>query len=1698
MSFARLLSEAIASEGLPRTGDVLAVALPLLSEIAELHEQGLVAGLTSTASVTYDGTSLRLVDRTGSPARLNEHVVRELNPATSSAGIELRARHNVDLVVGQHSDWKSGDVHELADPAPRPMMLVGYRCWEQDHGHHDPLSDLAVAGLLITSFATGLDLDSERDVHVLAGARRQLTTLNNGLHPVVANVLSELIDPDRHQRPPEVGQVITRLEHHRELPSDLDLSHAYSDVSNWRHGVLSTLRDRVFDTTRRNRALYFRPSATTVSLTEASVPLLLNVERIKPDDLFTWTSKAATKLQDGATVDLEQWCRFEESPHVAPALDKLISNERKLRNEQGHGRLRLIIAFLRWFDLQNDEVVHSPLLLMPVRLDRRKGVKKRYKLSVDGDAVVNPILRFVFQDRFGIALPASIEPDVASIKAFVGDLEQQVQATAPEVGIEIIEKPRIDLLRRRAQLRVDTYRRNRARTKAATGRWRRISHSYDSSDWRPLGLMLYQRFVESNELPLRSLAGAPPVPRSAPSFTETATTGPVMSGADATRRESDVYVTVKSEVHRHRWEVDLCAVTLASLGSRRTTLSRDYDELLDRLGQTDAPLTSFDGSPFDELFSPEVSSAQPEPAAAISIDQQLVLPADDAQARAVRRAVRGDSFIIQGPPGTGKSQTITNVIAALVAEGKRVLFVCEKRAALDVVGHRLRQVGLGELVATIHDSQLDRRAFVKALGDTYNQWISATAGSSVLEERAGALADIATRLQPLEHLVRDLGRPRLGSSSVAELIERSVLLRSTGAQPADSPGDSVRLEAWFAARPILDGTSSALAHAGLSPVIGAHGALKLQPSIAAQPDPVSTAVSVGRGLQQALASLRSAWPSSAVSVDAMTLQDLRAVERFGPLVDTVTSHGASAALDPSAPQYQELLRSIGTIAQAEQALVQSSVPSRWKTLLTADDARNGLAIAQAQENSFFKFLNGGWRSLKKTLDAAYDFSQHSVAPPYSSVLQELVEHHERADAMQAAIDQATATYGVADLVTVQAAVEEHKHNPVFAAMIAHPGAASSALTQAVSELDAVVAKLIVPAGATVADVDAMAAPLLATSVAHEHALIAWASASGAGTDAAVDPAVLAWVTQSDKAIAEMELRLVEDAVAQLLRESQATLHGGAEIDNVVAELTGRYRRLLDLNAQAIESTTRDRFLAHVSHSEASMAGRSDQDKAFKRSYNAGRRTLEREFAKKMRFRSIRELADGDTGLVVRDLRPIWLMSPLSVSDTLPLDASMFDAVVFDEASQIPVEDAIPSTFRSSQVIVVGDRMQLPPTRFFSSTNDGDDEIEASDDGQSVTIALDADSFLTQADQTLSSTMLTWHYRSRFESLIAYSNAAFYEGSLATVPDLDDKGEPRSEIVVDSSDDATALVGELLARPISFHKVTNGVYRSRANAEEADYIAELVRALLNDETGLTIGVVAFSEAQQTAIETSLSDLALIDDTFAELLDAERNRTEDGEFLGLFVKNLENVQGDERDIIILSVCYAPGEDGKMRMNFGPINQAGGERRLNVIFSRAKRHMAVISTIDGDQITNTHNDGAAHLANFLQYAAAESVGDASRASALLNTQLGGRATISDQARSAIAEQIAKRLAAVDLSADVSVGRSQFTIDVAVRRDGVYQLGILVDPDEDADPTVRFIAEAGVLDAFDWPILRVTPVEWWSDPDRVINRITHRLATG
>lgn len=443
----------------------------------------------------------------------------------------------------------------------------------------------------------------------------------------------------------------------------------------------------------------------------------------------------------------------------------------------------------------------------------------------------------------------------------------------------------------------------------------------------------------------------------------------------------------------------------------------------------------------------------------------------------------------------------------------------------------------------------------------------------------------------------------------------------------------------------------------------------------------------------------------------------------------------------------------------------------------------------------------------------------------------------------------------------------------------------------------------------------------------------------------------------------------------------------------------------------------------------------------------------------------RNISNGGRGLSLRDLFdqlptlmprlcPCMLMSPMSVAQYIDLSADKFDLVVFDEASQMPTSEAVGAIARGKALIVVGDPKQMPPTSFFSSANV--DVEEASID--------DMESILEDC-RTLDipSLQLSWHYRSRHESLIAFSNNEYYEGSLITFPSVDDQSTKVHFI------------------PVSGYYEKGG---KRCNKAEAEAIVnEIVRRLEDKELHKqSIGVIAFSVMQQGLIEDILQDTL---DKNKDLQDAASSMYEP-----IFIKNLENVQGDERDVILFSIGYGPDKDGKISMNFGPLNNAGGERRLNVAVSRARQEMYIFSTLKSADIDLRRSKarGVEGLKHFLQYAETQTLPS--------NSQ-----TCTTKNHSVIAEQIASELQKRGYKVATNVGRSQFRVDVAVEDDktpGTYTLGILLDGEGYRDTHTtrdREVVQPSVLNSLKWKIMRVWSVDWFNNKERVINRIIEKL---
>ncbi|HEY1783988.1 MAG TPA: AAA domain-containing protein, partial [Pirellulales bacterium] len=867
----------------------------------------------------------------------------------------------------------------------------------------------------------------------------------------------------------------------------------------------------------------------------------------------------------------------------------------------------------------------------------------------------------------------------------------------------------------------------------------------------------------------------------------------------------------------------------------------------------------------------------------------------------------------------------------------------------------------------------------------------------------------------------------------------------------------------------------------------------LNPHLAAADRPlevVSAATrQAGELLKQLIELLRQAGMDENVWA---TVQRVRELLEYAALAAPLARQGNLSLCDAASARSRQFSAALKTIDERAAQLDTARQPNAaWRQKLPAADVQVALEQVQQWQGKFWAPLVPAWWRMRGVLRRAYDFSAHAVRPTWKQVLTALANEYAALANYDQAVREARAEFqldrdpqAAAELAAAigqQVRRLPNRLRRLHATLLDSPEAEHVverilAAADTAQELSHSLQPILV-------DYDRLPLDRLAENLAQIGGSLRQVPQALAvlGELTNLAPAIGTALREFPLTLPQLEAAMAWHTWEEILLADRWLGHfDGRTRQRHVTQLESLYDRWLMANAAEVCERVKQRFLANVQISNLPASQLTPEKREFKRRHNQGRRTLEHEFGKTMRYRSIRELVDGESGLIVRDLKPVWLMSPLSVSDTLPLAIDFVDVVIFDEASQVPLEESVPSLFRGKQVIVVGDEMQLPPTDFFSAKQADDDEaVFVAAGGELMRYDLESDSFLSHAAKNLAATMLGWHYRSHSESLISFSNWAFYDGRLLTVPDRRLATAGRTGAPADSDRQLVGLE-HLLGQPLSFHHLPKGVYEKGRNRDEAEYIAAMVADLVKQRSGLSIGVIAFSEAQQDEIESALKRLAEQDEEFQSLYEAELEREVDGQFLGLLVKNLENIQGDERDVIILSICYGRGSTGKMLMNFGPINRSGGEKRLNVAFSRAKRHMAVVSSIQHTEITNDYNEGPNCLKNYLRYAEAAARGDVDTVQRVLGTVVRWRPRDADgsaTATDAIGRQLAAALQSAGYLVDIGVGQSHFRVDLAVRRpdDVEYRLGILVDTVasyEQTDSLERYMQRPRLLRAFGWPI--------------------------
>ncbi|MEU7580593.1 DUF3320 domain-containing protein [Streptomyces sp. NPDC041068] len=1090
----------------------------------------------------------------------------------------------------------------------------------------------------------------------------------------------------------------------------------------------------------------------------------------------------------------------------------------------------------------------------------------------------------------------------------------------------------------------------------------------------------------------------------------------------------------------------------------------------------------------------------------------LVLDADASQRQCIAAALDGRSFVMSGPPGTGKSQTITNMIAALMHAGRSVLFVSEKAAALDVVRNRLSDVGLGDFVLALHSGDTTKKAVATELGRVLTTQVRATGAAAHELDRARQLRE------ELSAYAAAMNEPR----GVLERTLHEVLGRLVQLDQAGTPQLTVRMGNPDRVRTLSAGAVQEL---------------------------ITAAQAVGRAWRPAVEGETFAWrglvggaPLGTLSEAADALADLQAAAERRPFAATTpepsTAHEVREVLRhvrpglpmrepssvealPDAPS--AVLANLADVLgmrkpeSVEEALVLCELadlataanrpPTQWfdsAVLRAAQDAADELRRARGAENTAGAAAADLFGEQVLTADGLPELVERFATQHRGLMARFSSQFKADRDAVVALTRSGTwdkACVGrLEQALTWQRASAETKR--LADAHVALLGGYTPRTEDEFVPLDKAlaVAWRIDALAERSERRDLLAAQLADGTVANPIIALQARTARGALAD---------WCDIAERRVAEWEktagrlLALFDDArQIQLHPETMGTLeqarramavlqadphgpdewqaynHGLAVLNRFGAgELVQRCvergisaeqlpevvergllqawadavfaddsrlrtTRSADLDARLEEFRNADRRLVEAAHGAVIEACNSRRPRSFGGGSAA---VITRQAALKTRHMPVRELL-GRTREVVHAIKPCFMMSPLTVSQFLPADYK-FDVVIFDEASQVRPSDAANSIYRGTSLIVAGDENQLPPTSFFDAAV-GDEPDEYDEDVPDVFESL-LHACKAGAMRVLP---LRWHYRSRHEDLIAFSNRSFYKNSMVTFPGARDQGND---------------VG------VAFFKA-DGVYDRggrKDNRAEAELVARRVIHHFDTRPGSSLGVVALSQAQASAIEQAVEQARI------DRPDLDRWFTED-RLSGYFVKNLESVQGDERDVMIMSVGYGPDEHGRIGLNFGPINRDGGWRRLNVAVTRARYRMEVVASFRGSQLGESTNDSVQHLKRYLEYA---ENGPAVLAQDVIQQEAG--------TDSPFEESVLSVLRNWGYDVQPQVGVAGYRIDLGLRHPespGSYALGIECDGAMYHSSRVardRDRLRQQVLEGLGWRLYRIWGTDWYRD---------------
>ncbi|MCM3409550.1 AAA domain-containing protein [Metabacillus litoralis] len=1021
------------------------------------------------------------------------------------------------------------------------------------------------------------------------------------------------------------------------------------------------------------------------------------------------------------------------------------------------------------------------------------------------------------------------------------------------------------------------------------------------------------------------------------------------------------------EFQKGQFQLDHMAI-LGNYPQGNSALLKDYEDLILASEDEQADLgilsellnagENLKTSDYDEGSTPGEIVTKPEK------EKFFVLDTDASQEEIINEVDRNRGLVVHGPPGTGKSQVIVNLIANSISQDKRVLLVCQKRAALDVVYQRLEALGLSSHVALLHDEKNDRKPLYKKLNTLLeddklannheNELIQLSSKIEEYESKLNAIAKGLYEVQPHGYKAFDLyslGKP---INEIEVILELKEILHSLTKDNLDDVLMKIFSYGTYYSRFGSDDYP-----------------LKERKSFA-----------------------------------KLELKDrLTIVEILKNVIDkakTSISYLNEFDQDDITPEYTWLindkLEKIYDDLNPEEKRTLQKLRLWWWTSFTGKTIVEELLNGEKFKGTSSK----EWPRIRESLKILFDLSQVSekmsteVKSLQAYFNDELVKkYHERI------------SKGDIPLTEI-----EQKHE-----FILQDFEDLRNMDREYDEFLPNIKKMI-----------DMLKDKTSNNI-HKQLSDEW-------VDIVRQSAFIHWI----------------DGIES--KHPILTKIGTEEIEKVRED----FKALLLQKRELTVKVLINRLLKKLN--------------SVKQTNSKAMRELKHQTGKQRMIWPVRKLVREFSLNGLLDVMPIWLTSPETVSAIFPLQKELFDIVIFDEASQCTVENGLPAAFRAEKLVVAGDEKQLPPSTLFRGViSDDEDDAEVDDFKES-------ESLLNLAKRSLPEKMLQWHYRSKSEELINFSNHAYYNGNIQIAPNVEPLRQPAA---------------------IQWHKV-DGRWINQCNEVEAKAVVDLLKKTVLQHPTKTVGIITFNAKQQDKIQDIIDAQVEEDQEFGVLYQQIMSRDMDER---IFVKNIENVQGDERDIIIFSIAYAKNQEGRVYNRFGSLGQQGGENRLNVAVTRSKEEIHVVTSIEPSElsVSSTKNEGPKFLKSYMEYAKAVSHVRKNEIEAVLTKLNENQNTKKQESNlvfdSPFEEQVYTALTNLGYKVDTQIGMSGYRIDLAVvhpNQPEKYIIGIECDGamyHSAPSAKERDVYRQRFLETKGWKITRIWSRNWWKNSSAEIEKI-------